>query len=86
MQKITLFYLPNCPHCKRARALQNELLKDPRYAGLEIEEVDESVEVARAEAHDYYFVPTYYVGEEKAHEGFFEDEDIKAVFEKALQG
>ena len=45
--------------------------------------VDESWETALADAHDYYYVPTWYVGGEKVFEGHAEPEDVARVWRLA---
>lgn len=84
--KLTLFYLPSCPHCKLAfRCLEELRGEDARYAAVEIETVDESVEKERAESRDYWYVPCFYLGDEKLHEGHAEKADVRAVLERALK-
>jgi len=86
MAKLTYFYLPSCPHCRlAARCLEELCVEDPRYADVEIERVDESAEKARAAAYDYWYVPCFYMGEQKIHEGHAEKADIKAVLDRALK-
>lgn len=85
MKKLTYFYLPNCPHCRIAnRCIEELCAEDARFANVEIERVDESSEKARAAKYDYWFVPCFYLGEQKLHEGHAEKEDVKAVLERAL--
>ena len=85
MNSITLFYLPSCPHCKLALKCLDELKKeDARYAAVEIELVDESREKARAASYDYWYVPCFFLGKEKLHEGHADKEDVRAVLERAL--
>ncbi len=87
MQKLTLFYLPHCPHCQLALRLYRELCQEnPAYAAVELELVDESREKARAERYDYWYVPCFYMGEEKLHEGHADREDVLAVLNAALAG
>jgi len=86
MKKLTYFYLPNCPHCRLAnRCLEELCAEDPRYGEVEIRRVDESAEKALAAKYDYWFVPCFYMGEEKLHEGHAEKEDVKAVLDRALK-
>lgn len=87
MKKLTYFYLPNCPHCRLATRCLEELCAEyPRYAEVEIQRVDESAEKALAAKYDYWFVPCFYMGEQKLHEGHAEKEDVKAVLDRALKG
>ena len=69
MKPITLFYLKNCPFCKKAEAAIGELQKQDRYKDIEINRIEESVHPEIAEKYDYYYVPTFYINEKKMHEG-----------------
>lgn len=85
MKDILLFMMKSCPHCKLALKLQEELLdQNPQWRGIPFKMVDEREEVAFANAHDYYYVPTYYVDGVKVHEGHAERADIEAVFGAAM--
>lgn len=87
MKDLTLFYLDYCPYCKRARAYMEELQKeDPRYASIPVKLVEEREEKELADSFDYYYVPTYYIGDEKISEGAIEKDGVRAVFERALEG
>lgn len=86
MKKITMFYLENCPHCKNAWKMIEELKeKKLEYANIKIEKIEESRNVRIAEAHDYYYVPTFYVDGVKLHEGVPTIEKIEAVLKAAIQ-
>lgn len=85
MAKLTLFHLERCPYCIQARQYLSELqAEDPRYASLNIELIDERKNKALADAHDYYLVPTFYLGPTKLYEGIMTKADVKEVLEKAL--
>lgn len=85
MKKITMFYLESCPHCKKAFKMIEVLkLKKPEYANVEIEKIEESKNAHIAEAHDYYYVPTFYVDGVKIHEGVPSLEKIEAVLKSAI--
>lgn len=85
MKDILLFMMPSCPHCKLALRLQDELLaQHPQWRDIPFKMVDEQVEAAFANAHDYYYVPTYYVDGVKVHEGHAERADVEAVFRAAM--
>ena len=49
MKPITLFYLKNCPFCKKAEAAISELQKQDRYKDIEINRIEESVHPEIAE-------------------------------------
>jgi glutaredoxin len=85
MKKLTYFYLPNCPHCRIAnRCIEELCAEDECFSGVEIERVDESAEKARAAKYDYWYVPCFFLGTEKLHEGHAEKADVKAVLQRAL--
>ena len=70
MKDVLMFVLPGCPHCKLALKFQEELMDaNPAWRDIPIRIVDESREAAFADAHDYYYVPTWYVDGEKVFEG-----------------
>lgn len=82
---VVMMVLPGCPHCKHAFDLIDEVrAKHPEYAMIKIRVVDETQEVAFAEALDYYYVPTFFVGGKKIHEGHPTQEAILQVFAAAL--
>ena len=86
MKKIVMFYLENCPHCKNAEKIMNELMsKNPIYKNLKIEKIEESKNAKIASTYDYYYVPTYYVDGVKIHEGVPTIEKIEAVFKQAIE-
>ena len=86
MKDILLFYLPGCPHCKLALRFQEELLAEhPEWRDIPVKLVDESREAALADSYDYYYVPTFYVGGEKVHEGGIYPEEVERVLRRALE-
>ena len=85
MQKITMFYMETCPYCKEAFRWMEELYgENAAYKSIEIEKIEETVHPEIADKYDYYYVPTYYVGDEKRHEGAASIEKIRAVFDAAV--
>lgn len=85
MKKVTMFYLENCPHCKKAQKMLDELKeKNSQYSKIQIEKIEESKDVHIASAHDYYYVPTFYVDGVKLHEGVPSLDKIEAVLKAAL--
>ena len=59
-------------------------LTDARYNNIHFEIVDELVEVERADSFDYYYVPTFYLGEKKLHEGGIYKDEVKALLDSVL--
>jgi len=87
MEKVKMFVLPYCPYCIAALRWMDDLFADcPGYKELDIEIIDESAQPDVANRHDYYYVPTCYVGDRKLHEGAASLEKIKLVFDAALKG
>jgi len=85
MKKITMFTMASCPYCRRALGWMDELLaENPAYQAIELEKIDEVVYPDIAAKYNYYFVPTYYIGDEKLHEGAASKEKIRRVFDAAL--
>lgn len=85
MKPVKLFYLKQCPFCKRALGYIEELkAAKPEFAELEIEMIEESEEPEVAERFDYYYVPTFYVDGVKEHEGGIYPDEVEAVLRKAL--
>ena len=85
MKRITLFYLENCPFCKKAMAAIDELKKQDRYKDIEIEMIEESKQPEVADKYDYYYVPTFYIDGRKVHEGGIFPDEVKAVLEQAVE-
>ena len=84
MKKIKLFVTSWCPHCQKARELIKELVAThPEYLAVQLQVIDEERETALAEQHDYYYVPTFYVDNEKVHEGKVDKAIVCNIFEKA---
>lgn len=86
MQPVKLFYLKNCPFCKKAIRYVDELkAAHAELAPVEIEMIEESEQPDVADRYDYYYVPTFYVGGVKVHEGGIYPEEVEAVLRKALE-
>lgn len=84
MKNILYFKMRFCPHCMRADKWIQAVLEDhPEYRDIPIKTVDENEERALANEYDYYFVPAFYVGDEKVHEGVASREIIEKVFLEA---
>jgi len=77
--------MEQCPYCKEAlRFIDALAAENPGYKALEIEKIDELVHPDIAGKYDYYYVPTFYVGGKKVHEGAASKEKIKKVLEAAM--
>ncbi|MBP1745270.1 MAG: glutaredoxin [Firmicutes bacterium] len=74
-----------CPYCRRALSWMDELMKENTgYSKIEMKIIDEEKDPVAARKYDYYYVPTFYVDDEKIHEGVPTREIVRTVFEKAL--
>lgn len=58
--------------------------EDQKYLNVEVIIIDEELEPEKAKRYDYYYVPTYYVGDTKLHEGVPSKDIVREVFEAAL--
>jgi Glutaredoxin and related proteins len=84
MKTIKLFYLKDCPFCKKAIAYIDELKKQDSYKDIEFELIEESEQADLADRYDYYYVPTFYIDEEKIHEGGIFANEVEEILKKAL--
>lgn len=85
MKKITMFTMESCPYCRQAHKWMKELFESsPQYASIPLTIIDEVQDPDTADKYDYYYVPTYYVDNQKVHEGVASYSIISNVFEKAM--
>ena len=86
MKKVKMFYLRNCPYCKEALRWMDEVRAEtPRFEQVEVELIEERQQAQLADTYDYYYVPAYYVDEEKVHEGAVSKRIVENVFHRAAQ-
>ena len=86
MKDVKLFYLKNCPFCKKAISYIESLkAQHQELAQVEIEMIEESEQKELADSFDYYYVPTFYVAGEKVHEGGIYPEEVEEILHKALE-
>ena len=85
MKPVKLFYLEHCPFCKKAFSYIKNLKLQDTYKPIEIELVEESEQAELADLFDYYYVPAFYIGDEKVHEGGIFENEVEAIFKKALE-
>ncbi len=85
MKTIRLFYLKNCPFCRRALQYIDELRTErPELSDLRIEMIEELEQAALADRFDYYYVPTFYVDGRKVHEGGIYKPEVERILLDAL--
>lgn len=85
MKKLRMFYATWCPHCHRAQKWIQELKEEEEiYDNLNLELIDYEKEPEKMEGTSFYYVPTFYLGDEKVFEGVPTKDIVKEVFDKAL--
>ena len=86
MKEMTYFYMPGCPHCALATRLLSELQReDARFAEITVRMIDETKDKALADSYDYWYVPSFWAGETKLHEGHAEKADVRRALEETLE-
>lgn len=85
MKEITMFYLESCPYCDFAFQYMKELGEEnPEYAKIPVKIINEAEQMELAKTYDYYYVPCYYIGDEKILEGVVNKAGVKRLFDMAL--
>ena len=86
MKNVKLFYLKQCPFCKKAiRYIEELKAQYTELACVDIEMIEESEQPALADKYDYYYVPTFYINEIKVHEGGVYEDEVEQILRKALE-
>lgn len=81
---VLLFVMSGCPYCRQTLGWMEELFsRHPEYRSIPLRIVDETRERDLASRYDYYYVPTFYVGAEKVHEGACSAAVVESVFARA---
>ena len=81
-----MFVMEGCPYCRQALKWMDELMQQyPEYNDVPLTLIEETKQPDVANQWDYYYVPTYFVGKDKLHEGAATKEKIQRVFERALR-
>lgn len=85
MKSVKLFYLANCPFCKRAlESVDAAKTAHPELAAVAVECIEESKQPDVAERYDYYYVPTFYIDDRKVHEGAIAPDEVEHILRMAL--
>jgi len=91
MKSVKLFHFEACPYCRDAKKWMRELMEEyPELAKVKVEMIDEKLEPEKVDAfikagHSYYYVPTFYVDDVKAHEGAASKDIVERVLRSALE-
>ena len=86
--KITYYYLPGCPYCRKAdRAIEELIQENPSYGDIEIERINEKDQREDVSGYDYYYVPSMFIGKEKIYEADPSQhyDDIKQAVRNVLE-
>ena len=85
MKEITYFYLKNCPFCRQADQMIQELVaQETKFSAIPINKIEEREQADLANQYDYYFVPCLYIGKAKMMEGVSTLKKIREAFLAAL--
>lgn len=84
MNNLIFFYLKRCPFCKKADQMLESLLQEEKYSSIQVEKVEESKQPIFANNFDYYYVPCFFVGQQKLHEGEINEAELRQVLESTL--
>ena len=80
MKPVKLFYLKNCPFCRKVlRYIEEAKAAHPELQPVAIEMIEESEQSDLADTFDYYYVPTFYVDGVKVHEGGIYAEEVEKI-------
>jgi hypothetical protein len=82
MKELLYFKIKSCPYCIEADKWLAELIaENPDFANIKIKQIDEQIEVDLANSYDYYYVPTFFKGTTKLHEGAGTKDALRRVLE-----
>ena len=69
MKELKIFYLENCPYCRKAKDALKDLITDhPDYGKVNTEWIEETRFPKIADGYAYYRVPSVFYGDEKLYE------------------
>ena len=86
MNTVKFFYQRNCPFCRKAmRYIDEARAAHPELAAVTVEPIEETDEPEVADRFDYYYVPTFFVGDVKVHEGGILPDEVERVLRMALE-
>ena len=67
-----------------AFAYLEELQRAEKYRDIKIEKIEETENRAAASRYNYYYVPCFYVNEEKVSEGAVDKQGVKEILDKII--
>lgn len=87
--ELKFFYMPGCPYCRRASGVIAQLMQEhPEYKKIKVLQIDETRHPEEAKKYDYYYVPTFFKGDEKVYEAAPGDtsEKMREILGQVLAG
>ena len=85
MKTVKLFHFEACPYCRETMRWLDEVKREhPELASVYVEKVDERLEPEKIKGYDYWYVPTFFMGDVKVHEGAATKRIIEKVLRNAL--
>ena len=85
MTPLTIYILEKCPYCIQAIKYLQQLGQEAPFQHITIEYIDEQKQPELANAQDYYYVPSFYVDNNKLYEGAITKDQMRAVLLAYLQ-
>lgn len=86
--KLTIFYLENCPYCRNAIRAAKELETElPGFSPDLINWIEERQHADIADRYDYYRVPSIFLGDRKLYEcsSSHDYDEIKRQLKNAVE-
>lgn len=85
MADLTMFYLRNCPFCKKAfKYIEQIKAENIELTDVKINVIEEEEHPEVANLFDYYYVPAFYLNGNKLHEGGIFKNEVEVILRKAL--
>ena len=85
MKNVKMMVQEQCKHCRKEVEYIDELKHENMlYRNVEIEVNDEVKDEAKTRGYDYWYVPAFFVNNQKIHEGVPSKESIQEVLEEAI--
>ena len=85
MKKIRMFTAVWCSHCANAKRWMDELIdENPKYKELDIQLIDIDNEKEKLVDVNFYYIPTFYIENEKAFEGVPSKQIVQKVLDDAM--
>ncbi|RGX55792.1 MULTISPECIES: glutaredoxin family protein [Anaerotruncus] len=82
---VKMMILEDCPYCKQAFEMMEELKTvHPEYRAVDIEVIEENREPEKIKGYQYWYVPTFFVDDVKVMEGVPSIELVEKMFTEAL--